>query len=364
MAKTVSSAGLADFISTGKPTQVFENDQTSRRQAEAAKAKLDAKLAVVDSGTQKPPETPPAQAGAKAEEGAKSADNALPAATEGKTEPHEEADDLKGIPLSEAAQKRLDKWLAKRTAMTKTAQEEAKAARNEAAESERFSETLFNEREEWRKRAEAAEQRAGAAQPKPAEPPKKPEPKDFTDDKGQFKAIEYAEALASWSATQALEKRDREAAEDRKKEETERFNAEVRSRIEAATQKYPDWQKKVTGSEVTLQNECLAFIARSPQGMDLAYYLADNIEEAKRIRALDPYLAVAELGVMAGRFKKTAEPPASSAAAPKAETPAAPAPITPISTSGAGSVVIDPAKMSFKQLREWHRERRKAGVER
>lgn len=364
MAKTVSSAGLADFITTGKPTQVFENDQTSRRQSADAKAKLDAKLAIVDSGTQKPPETPQVTAGGTTQDGAKTADNALPAATEGKIEPHEEGDDLKGIPLSDAAQKRLDKWLAKRTAMTKTAQEEAKAAKEEAAESERFAETLFSEREQWKKRAEEAEGKVTAAVPKAPEPPKKPEPKDFMDDKGQFKGIEYAEALAAWSATDAIERKERETAEARKKEETERFNTQVRERIEQATKKYPDWEKKVTGSEVTLQNACLAFIARSPQGMDLAYYLADNVEEAKRIRALDPYLAVAELGIMAERFKKAPESPATSAAASKTETPAAPAPITPISTSGAGSVVIDPAKMSFKQLREWHRERRKAGMER
>lgn len=357
MAKTVSSAGLADFIATGKPTQVFENDATSKRQSSEAKAKLETKLAVVDSPN---PETPPADSSPKAED---SGNAALAPAGEAKTQPHEEADDLKGIPLSETAQKRLDKWLAKRTGMMKAAQEEAKAAKEAADESERFAENLFNEREEWRRRAEAAEQRS-ATQPKPAEPPKKPTTADFMDDKGNFKAIEYAEALAAWSATDAIERKEREAAETRKKEETERFNAEVRERIDAATKKYPDWEKKVTGSEVTLQNECLAYIARSPYGMDLAYYLAENTAEAKRIRAMDPYLAIAELGVLASRFQKAAEPPATAAAAPKEHASTAPAPITPISTSGTGSIVIDPAKMSFQQLRQWHKDRRKAGLER
>lgn len=357
MAKTVSSAGLADFIATGKPTQVYENDATSKRQAEASKAKLDTKLAVVDSPSR---ETPPADPAPKVEGGEKPA---VSSPAEAKTESHEEADDLKGIPLSEAAQKRLDKWLAKRTGMMKTAQEEAKAAKEAAEESERFAENLFNEREEWKRRAEAAEQKS-ATQPKPAEPTKKPTTADFMDDKGNFKAIEYAEALAAWSATDAIERKERETAETRKKEETERFNAEVRERIEAATKKYPDWEKKVTGSEVTLQNECLAYIARSPYGMDLAYYLAENVAEAKRIRAMDPYLAVAELGEMTSRFKKAAEPAPVAASAPKEPASTAPAPITPISTSGTGSVVIDPAKMNFKQLREWHKERRKAGLER
>src|SRR6185312_4915514 len=211
MAKTVSSAGLADFIATGKPTQVFENDQTSKRQAEASKTKLDAKLAVVDSPA---PEAPkPAEAAAETK--------TAPAPSEGatKAETHEESDDLKGIPLSEAAQKRLDKWLAKRTAMTKTAQEEARAAKEEAAESERFAQTLFSEREQWRRRAEEAEKRTGAPPPTAPESPKRPETKDFLDDKGQFKAIEYAEALAAWSAKNALE-------EDRKAQDAKRAAAE------------------------------------------------------------------------------------------------------------------------------------------
>jgi hypothetical protein len=351
MAKTVSSAGLADFVVTGKPTQVFENDQTSKRQASESKARLDAKLAATDSGT---PETPPPAAETKPEEGAK------PATETPKPETHEDPDDLKGIPLSEAAQKRLDKWLAKRTAMTKTAQEEAKAAKESAEESERFAETVFNEREQWRKRAEEAEGKLTAAQPKP-EPPKKPTTADFTDDKGVFKAIEYAEALAAWSAREAIEKKAQEEADARKKEAEERFNAEVRGRIDAAKAKYPDWDKKVTSSEVTLQNECLAFIARSPHGMDLAYYLADNVEEAKRIRAMDPYLAVAECGQLAKRFEKAPEP----AKTPEADVPrGAPAPITPISTSGTGTIQVDPAKMDFKQLRAWHKERRRNGMER
>lgn len=355
MAKTVSSAGLADFIATGKPTQVFENDQTSKRQAADSKAKL----AVVEPP--KAAEPAKVEGEAKAEEGAKAAPATPEAAQPPKADAHEESDDLKGIPLSEAAQKRLDKWLAKRTATTKQAQEEAAAARADAEESERFAETLFRERDEYRRRAEEAEGKLTSAQPKAAEPPKKPAPKDFTDEKGNFRAIEYAEALASWSATDAIERKEKEAAEKQKQADTERFNTEVRGRIDAATKKYPDWEKKVTGSEVTLQNECLAFIARSPHGMDLAYYLADNVEEAKRIRAMDPYLAVAEMGQLAKRFDKAPEPPP----APKEEVRGgAPAPITPISTSGAGSVVIDPAKMDFKQLRAYHKERRKAGLER
>jgi len=362
MAKTVSSAGLADFIQTGKPTQVFENDQTSKRQAEAAKAKLETKLAVVDSpapegaGSAKPNSvTEPA-------EGEKTAAAAIETAPAAKTEAHEEPDDLKGIPLSEAAQKRLDKWLAKRTAMTKTAQEEAAAAKKEAEESERFAETLFNEREQWRRRAEEAEKRTGAPPPTAPESPKRPETKDFLDDKGQFKAIEYAEALAAWSAKNALEE-DRKAQDaKRAAAEKEAADAAVRAKIAAAQAKYPDWEQKVTGSDITLQNECLHFMAESEHGMDIAYYLADNPKEAARIRAMRPLVAVAELGKLQTRFEKAADPPPPPPA--KIEVNGAPPPITPISTSGAGSVVIDPAKMNFKQLREWHKERRKAGLER
>src|SRR6185437_6608152 len=233
-------------------------------------------LSVVDSPAQKDAGAPKVNGAPPPAEGEKAAAAAQETPPAAKTETHEEPDDLKGIPLSDAAQKRLDKWLAKRTAMTKSAQEEAATAKREAEESERFAETLFNEREQWRKRAEEAEKRPGAAAATPPEPPKKPETKDFLDDKGQFKAIEYAEALAAWSAKNALDE-DRKAQDaKRAAAEKEAADAAVRAKIAAAQAKYPDWEQKVTGSDVTLQNECLHFMAESEHGMDIAYYLADN----------------------------------------------------------------------------------------
>lgn len=349
MAKTVSSAGLADFIATGKPTQVYENDQTSKRHSTEAKAKL----AVVEP-------IKPAEPAGKEPASTTETKAAPDAPATAKTEPEDTGLEPEDHDLAERAQKRISK---KHREM-KTAQEEAAAAREEALENERFAETLFKEREEWRKRAEEAEKRVPAAAKPEEKPAGRPDPKDFMDDKGQFKGIEYAEALAEWSAIQAIEKDRKTQAEERAKAEKERADAAVRERIAAATQKYPDWEKKVTGSNITLQNECLQFIGRSPQGMDIAYFLADNPKEAERIRALDPYLAVGELGKLQTRFEKPAEPTKAETKPEAPTTSSAPAPITPISTSGAGSVVVDPAKMNFRQLREWHRERRKAGLER
>lgn len=349
MAKVVTSQGLQDFVSTGKPTEVIANDQTSRTQAKLTLAK---KLEAVDSPTEKPPETAkPAEE--KPKEGAVEAeDNGL------EPEDHD---------LAERAKKRIGK---KHYEMKK-AQEEAAKAKADLDASDRFAETLFNERESWKRRAEEAERKAGEGNSKPKEPEKtltKPDPQHYTDDKGNFRAIEYAEALAEYSAKKAVEderKAQKEEADQRAKESAERA---TKARIEKATTKYPDWEKVVSTSDIQIQNECLRFMAESEYGPDIAYHLAKHPKDAERIRSMSPYLAVAELGKLQTQFEKPADPPAQAASKtvepPVTRQSGAPPPITPIDTSGAGSIQLDPAKMDFKQLRAYHRERRKSGQER
>src|ERR1700689_3947621 len=84
---------------------------------------------------------------------------------------------------------------------------EMKKAQGEAESADRLAEEQFN-------RARLAESKLAEyesrlkelqAQAAPKEQPKaeKPDPAKFNDEKGQFKAFEYAEALAAWSADQS-----------------------------------------------------------------------------------------------------------------------------------------------------------------
>jgi len=108
-----------------------------------------------------------------------------------------------------------------------------------------------------------------------------------------------------------------------------------------------------------LQQSVLDYIDLSDYGTDIAYFLAKNPEVAGKIGKLHPIKAVAEVRDLELSLTKPPEKAPTLGAAPSqaAERQGAPAPITPIAASGANPPPIDPAKMSFQQLRAFERER-------
>lgn len=361
MAKVVTSQGLQDFVSTAQPTETFTGDATQR--AAQAKLALAKKLEAVDSPASEPPK--PDKPSNVVELSAKE--------PEAKGDTKTELDDgleAEDHDLADRAKKRIGK---KHYEMKK-AQEEAKKAREEAEADQRLAENLFNEREMYKRRAEELEKQV--QQTKPKEPPapelKEPQENDpkYWDANKNFKLKEFVKDSLAFENESARQKaqaeraREQEIARQKTQEATE---AAMRERIAKAGQKYSDWNEVVSKSEVRfrggegLENPSLRFLAKSEYGTDIAYFLAKNPKVAERIGELDPDLAVAELGKLQTQFEKPADKPAEAAsktvepAAPAAK--GAPAPITPISTSGAGSIQLDPAKMSFKELRAYERER-------
>jgi hypothetical protein len=334
--KVVSSEGLQDFLETGKPT---ENIPREKRAAPGAAPALEMKAG---DGV-----APPVV-------------DALEAKADAKVEVKPEADE--GLePEDHDLAERAKKRIGKKHYEKRVAEEAAATAKAEAAESERFAEQLFNEREEWRKRAEAAERARDELKAK-AEPPApalaKPDPEKYYDDKRNFRAFEYAEALAEYSAKKAVED-DRKAQEKVAQERiAEQQKAEFTKRIAKAQEKYPDWQKVVGSSDLQLQTQALQYLSESEYGTDLAYFLAKNRDIAEKIKAMPAIRAIAELGKLETSFEKPANktPPPVEAGSKTVERPGAPAPITPISTSGTGSFNTDPAKMNFQELRAYRRQ--------
>jgi hypothetical protein len=339
MPKVISSEGLQTFIETGKPTETIPREKREARPAAPAlemKAGNGAAPPVADApGTS---EEPKAQAKAEAKP----------------------EDDLGLDPEDHDLAERAKKRIGKKHYEMKKAQEEASAKAAEAAESERFAEQLFNEREEWRKRAEAAEKARDELKAKAEPPPAaltKPDPEKYYDDKRNFRAFDYANDLAEYTAKKAIadDRAEQEKAARAKAEEAQK--AEFTKRIAKATEKYPDWQKVVGGSDLVLQNQALQYLSESEYGTDLAYFLAKNRDIAEKIKAMPAIRAIAELGKLETSFEKPANPPAKAeAASPAVERPGAPAPITPISTSGTGTINTDPAKMNFQELRAYRRQ--------
>ena len=139
-------------------------------------------------------------------------------------------------------------------------------AENEAATGEkkqnpklekRFSE-LTKQREAARQDAERERQAREALEarlkeleskvnpPKSEEPDPKPDPSQFND------AIEYAEALAEWTADKKMRERDQAELARRAQEEQSRMRQKFQERLEAAKQEMPDYEEmiaSVTGCE-------------------------------------------------------------------------------------------------------------------
>lgn len=345
MSKVVTSEGLQDFISTGKPTEVI-----------AKKAALDAKLAVADSPE---PEKPVIEANAE-----KPADEIKLVEKEDNGLEPEDND------LAERAKKRIGK---KHYEMKK-AQEEAAKAREEAEQDAKLAENLFNERELYRKRAEEAEKalEAAKAAPKPAEVPiAEPVETDakYWNDKKEFQLRAFLKDHDEWRDADARQKAEADRRREQEaaiKAENEKVDVAFKSKVETArATKYPDWDEKVAKADVVLPFAVLDYIKRSDYGDDLAYFLATHKEVADSIRAMHFTRGIAELANIETSFKKPATPAATEKTEVPATTPAtsktverqgAPAPITPIPTGGS-PVQVDPAKMDFKQLRAYERSR-------
>jgi hypothetical protein len=330
MAKVISSDGLRDFIETGKH-QTIENHKAEAK-AEPAKepeAKTD------------PLKVDPI----RAEEAAKLADE------------KDDGLDAEDADLAEKARLKINKKHREMKA------EQALRIKKEelAAESERFAEQQFNERrlvesERDRLKQELADIKSRL--PTQADnAPKAPDKNDakWKNDKGEFEWDRFTEAQADFK----VEQFKRQQAQERQAAEQAQITAALDVRVKKAVEKYPDFIEKVGSQDAKDVPPYLMQAMRERElGTDLAYYFATNRDELTRISKLSPIAALAELGRIETRFDVKTEPVKTEVTEP-VKTSSAPPPITPINANGAGTVVTDPSRMDFKQLRAFERERRR-----
>jgi hypothetical protein len=197
----------------------------------------------------------------------------------------------------------------------------------------RFSE-LTKQREEARREAERLrgekealeaklrEREAPTPTPEPvqrADPADKPQADDYAD------AFAYAEALAIWSAEQALLARDRAEQERKTKAEQETAAKAWEQRIAKASREIEDYQDVVEGSDVQVSDQVRAAILDSELGPQLIYHLAKNPDVAERIAGMTVMGALRELGRIEARLSDDVP-----AARPAARPSKAPPPINPI----------------------------------
>jgi hypothetical protein len=328
MPKVITGSGMQEFVESGKH-EVMKPDR-QKKDKEAPALEVVKPQEPVDTSELKPEE-------AKADE-----DTGLEA---------EDSD------LAERAQKRINK---KHREM-RQAEALAKKLREELEDSETFSKSQFErarmaEEKLTQTERELGELRKGTA-PAKVETKGKPVHTDakYYDDKGQFKAFEYAEDLAGYSATEAVAKDRKEQDEARTQAKNQELMQAFGARLEKAREKYPDFKQVVGSDETPVPPYVQAFMVKSQFGGDLGYWFAKNPIETQRIFALPPDEAIAEIGEIQAQWKKK-DTKEESNVVPIIPKTGAPAPIKPLASGGTGTIQTDPSKMNYRELREYRKQ--------
>lgn len=196
---------------------------------------------------------------------------------------------------------------------------EITAARREA---ERVAEERAREVEYWKGMAEGKKAPADGDKPKAAEgedPEPDPENYEYGEADGRFIADH-----ARWNARDEFRKlREADAAQA----QFAQLRSGHEARVADVAEKYPDYAEKVTASaqrgDWPCSQELAIGIMDSPVGPDVAYHLASNIDEAKRINALSTIDQARELGRLEAKFMNEPKEKTPEVKPPKAPPPPA-----------------------------------------
>ena len=213
----------------------------------------------------------------------------------------------------------------------------------------RFSE-LTKQRKEAEARAEELERRLAAIEGKQAQPAQaqpegnqKPSPDSYKD------AFEYAEALAEWSAEQALAKREQEVKQKEIQAKRETVIQTWQQKLEATKAELPDYEAMVASSTVSVNDTVRDAIIESDVGPRILYELASDDEMAEKLSTMTTASALKLIGKLEARFEKTEEPVKAEKKTVAAKSKA-PEPIRPLrSTGGVAEVSLDGNDIPYQQ---------------
>jgi len=207
------------------------------------------------------------------------------------------------------------------------------------------------EAEQARIRTQELEQELKAiksqAAPKEQSRDEKPRPDQFVD------AFEYAEALADWSAENAVMRARQEDVEKMKQAERAKVIEGWNKKLEVTKSELPDFDDMVASSDVVVSDQVRDAILESDVGPRILYHLAENQELAEKISKSSLITALREIGKLEAKFEKT-EPVKSVAQKSKA-----PAPISPIKAGTSEQVIVtDTDKMTYSQYKAMRQAKR------
>jgi hypothetical protein len=197
-------------------------------------------------------------------------------------------------------------------------------------------------------RAKMLEERLAALEQRPAA-----QPQALTSAPGEPTIDQYdnfdkyvaakAKFLAKQEIEQTLNERDKRTAAEREQTARATTAGEWQRRVEKATAEMPDFEDVVASSEVPMTEPMRSAIMESDAGPKLAYYLANNPDEAADIARMTPIRAISALGRIEERLSKPVAKQVTSA----------PAPLTPV--GGSAKVAKDPGEMSQAEFERWRK---------
>lgn len=198
------------------------------------------------------------------------------------------------------------------------------AALSEAEAKALEAEAATREAQALRERLEDAERRLAALDaPSQREPDPRPQRKDFASDDL------FTDALTDWKVDQRIAADKRREVEARAAAAQAQVTRNWQAQIEAGKDDMPDFDAVVGAAEMIFPQVVLDAVVDA--GPRVAYHLAQNPDQARRIAAMRPSAAIAaviKLGEqLAGDGTKTAAPAAPAAPAAKGEPFRAPEPI-------------------------------------
>lgn len=174
--------------------------------------------------------------------------------------------------------------------------------------------------EEQRKRQEAREEAAyykglvaaNTPQATPAEvvsdgPPVEPTIDQFPED---YEAFERAQRryIIEQAKYELKQETTRQQAESAKRQTQEQIDAAWDKSVKAAQTKYPDFMDAISNPDFRQSEAVAQAIKSSEAGGDLAYYLANNLDVANNLNAMNPTRAAFELGQIAAKILNTPKP--------------------------------------------------------
>lgn len=167
-----------------------------------------------------------------------------------------------------------------------------------------------------------------------------------------FDTENYTQAVAEWTVKRVKEAERQEQAKAQEAQARESQATAFQQRIAEFEERMPGaWQKAVT-ADMPVPPELQEIVQARPAGLELAAYLADNLEEAREIASLSPTLRAAEYALIERSLRTEST---AKVIPPKPPVTRAPPPVPTLKPKAPVQVPLD-KETPEDRIRRWKSE--------